>query len=174
MARGAVQPAFILTACLLAIGIFMLDSVSLSREATAGIAPFTFGPLFVSLVLALFARRIACQIVLIISSVLYAACVYDIVSSRDAQAGIALLFIGIMSLPVMIPIWLMTLVFNAKQPIGAPSINAKQPIGAPSINAKQPIVALSVLLVALVIAFIEPVRNGVVFVIMVILDRFGF
>ena len=111
MARGVVQPAFILTACLLAIGIFMLDSVSLSREATAGIAPFTFGPLFVSLVLALFARRIACQIVLIISSVLYAACVYDIVSSRDAQAGIALLFIGIMSLPVMIPVWLMTLYF---------------------------------------------------------------
>ena len=106
MARGVVQPAFILTACLLAIGIFMLDSVSLSREATAGIVPFTFGPLFVSLVLALFARRIACQIVLIISSVLYAACVYDIVSSRDAQAGIALLFIGIMSLPVMIPVWL--------------------------------------------------------------------
>ena len=118
MARGAVQPAFILTACLLAIGIFMLDSVSLSREATAGIAPFTFGPLFVSLVLALFARRIACQIVLIISSVLYAACVYDIVSSRDAQAGIALLFIGIMSLPVMIPVWLMTLYFmrSEKQP----------------------------------------------------------
>ena len=111
MARGIVQPAFILTACLLAIGIFMLDSVSLSREATAGMAPFTFGPLFVSLVLALFARRIACQIVLIISSVLYAACVYDIVSSRDAQAGIALLFIGIMSLPVMIPVWLMTLYF---------------------------------------------------------------
>ena len=111
MARGVVQPAFIITACLLAIGIFMLDSVSLSREATAGIAPFTFGPLFVSLVLALFARRIACQIVLIISSVLYAACVYDIVSSRDAQAGIALLFIGIMSLPVMIPVWLMTLYF---------------------------------------------------------------
>ena len=70
---------------------------------------------------------------------------------------------GFGTLPVMIPIWLMTLVFNAKQPIGAPSINAKQPI-----------VALSVLLVALVIAFIEPVRNGVVFVIMVILDRFGF
>ena len=111
MARGIVQPAFILTACLLAIGIFMLDSVSLSREATAGMAPFTFGPLFVSLVLALFARRIACQIVLIISSVLYAACVYDIVSSRDAQAGIALLFIGFMSLPVMIPVWLMTLYF---------------------------------------------------------------
>ena len=111
MARGVVQPAFILTACLLAIGIFMLDSVSLSREATAGMAPFTFGPLFVSLVLALFARRIACQIVLIISSVLYAACVYDIVSSRDAQAGIALLFIGFMSLPVMIPVWLMTLYF---------------------------------------------------------------
>ena len=111
MARGVVQPAFIITACLLAIGIFMLDSVSLSREATAGMAPFTFGPLFVSLVLALFARRIACQIVLIISSVLYAACVYDIVSSRDAQAGIALLFIGIMSLPVMIPVWLMTLYF---------------------------------------------------------------
>ena len=111
MARGAVQPAFILTACLLAIGIFMLDSVSLSREATAGIAPFTFGPLFVSLVLALFARRIACQIVLIISSVIYVAGVYDILSSRDAQAGIALLFIGFMSLPVMIPVWLMTLYF---------------------------------------------------------------
>ena len=111
MARGVVQPAFILTACLLAIGIFMLDSVSLSREATAGIVPFTFGPLFVSLVLALFARRIACQIALIIGSVLYAACVYDIVSSRDAQAGIALLFIGFMSLPVMIPVWLMTLYF---------------------------------------------------------------
>ena len=110
MARGAVQPAFILTACLLAIGIFMLNSSDRIGSALF-MAPFTFGPLFVSLVLALFARRIACQIVLIISSVLYAACVYDIVSSRDAQAGIALLFIGIMSLPVMIPVWLMTLYF---------------------------------------------------------------
>ena len=109
---------------------------------------------------------------------LYVACfislVFSLVVSRDAQAGWALDLMGFGTLPVMIPIWLMTLVFNAKQPIGAPSINAKQPIGAPSINAKQPIVALSVLLVALVIAFIEPVRNGVVFVIMVILDRFGF
>ena len=110
MARGVVQPAFILTACLLAIGIFMLNSSDRIGSALF-MAPFTFGPLFVSLVLALFARRIACQIVLIISSVLYAAGVYDIVSSRDAQTGIALLFIGFMSLPVMIPVWLMTWYF---------------------------------------------------------------
>ena len=110
MARGIVQPAFILTACLLAIGIFMLYS-DRRIGSVLFMAPFTFGPLFVSLVLALFARRIACQIVLIISSVIYVAGVYDILSSRDAQAGIALLFIGFMSLPVMIPVWLMTLYF---------------------------------------------------------------
>ena len=110
MARGVVQPAFILTACLLAIGIFMLNSSDRIGSALF-MAPFTFGPLFVSLVLALFARRIACQIVLIISSVIYVAGVYDILSSRDAQAGIALLFIGFMSLPVMIPVWLMTWYF---------------------------------------------------------------
>ena len=175
MARGVVQPAFILTACLLVIVSLML--LFLSRGNVL-MLPFTLGPLFVSLGLALFCQRRACQITLIIGSVLYVACfislVFSLVVSRDAQAGWALDLMGFGTLPVMIPIWLMTLVFNAKQPIGAPSINAKQPIGAPSINAKQPIVALSVLLVALVIAFIEPVRNGVVFVIMVILDRFGF
>ena len=168
-------PAFILTACLLVIVSLML--LFLSRGNVL-MLPFTLGPLFVSLGLALFCQSRACQITLIIGSVLYVACfislVFSLVVSRDAQAGLALGLMGFGTLPVMIPIWLMTLVFNAKQPIGAPSINAKQPIGAPSINAKQPIVALSVLLVALVIAFIEPVRNGVVFVIMVILDRFGF
>ncbi len=117
MARGVVQPAFIITACLLAIGIFMLDS-SDRIGSVLFMAPFTFGPLFVSLVLALFARRIACQIVLIISSVLYAACVYDIVSSRDAQGGLALFLIGILSLPVMCGVWSLALyfMFSEKQP----------------------------------------------------------
>ena len=153
-------PAFILTACLLVIVSLML--LFLSRGNVL-MLPFTLGPLFVSLGLALFCQRRACQITLIIGSVLYAACfislVFSLVVSRDAQAGLALGLMGFGTLPVMIPVWLMTLVFNAKQP---------------TIIAKQPIVALSVLLVALVIAFIEPVRNGVVFVIMVILDRFGF
>lgn len=117
MARKTGPPAFILTACLLAIGIFMLacsDPISVLF-----IAPFTLGPLFFSLVLSLFAQRMACQITLIIGSMLYAAwfcfLFIDIVSSSDAQGGLALFFMGFASLPVMIPVWIMTLVFNAKQ-----------------------------------------------------------
>ena len=121
MARGVVQPAFILTACLLAIGIFMLNS-SDRIGSVLFMAPFTLGPLFFSLVLALFARRIACQIALIIGSVLYAAWFYylfnDIVSSRDAQGGLALFLIGILSLPVMCGVWSLALyfMFSEKQP----------------------------------------------------------
>jgi hypothetical protein len=124
MGRRTGSPAFILTAFLLAAGIFILASIAQDFLAVMFMAPFSLGPLVVSLVLALFALRKACQITLILGSVLYAAWFnYLYVGAfhqhPSPQSGIILLFIGFYSLPVMIPVWLLTLILMiVKQPTG--------------------------------------------------------
>ena len=114
MGRRTGSPAFILTACLLVVGIFILASNARSLPAVLFFVPFALGPLVVSLFLALFALRRACQITLIIGSVLYAAWFgYLYIGAfylhPSPQSGIILLFVGFYSLPGMLPVWGLTL-----------------------------------------------------------------
>jgi hypothetical protein len=81
--------------------------------------PFALGPLFVSLVIAATAPSRGCQIILAAGSVIYAAWFAFIFLDAfywhvDPQSAIALVFIGIYSLPVMIPIWLSALVLRRR------------------------------------------------------------
>ena len=105
-------------------GIFILAANAQDFWAVMFMAPFSLGPLVVSLVLALFALRKACQITLILGSVLYAAWfsylyVGAFYQHPSPQSGIILLFIGFYSLPGMIPVWLLTLILMfVKQPTG--------------------------------------------------------
>ncbi len=123
MGRRTGSPAFILTAFLLVVGIFILASNARDFGAVLLFVPFALGPLLVSLFLALFALRRACQITLIIGSVLYAAWFgYLYIGAfylhPSPQSGIILLFIGVYSLPGMLPVWGLTLglMSSAKHP----------------------------------------------------------
>jgi hypothetical protein len=84
--------------------------------------PFAFGPLFLSLFLAFISPSSWCQIILTIGSILYAGWFFTVFLDAfywhpDAQSPIALLFIGIYSLPVMIPIWIVSLVIRHRNKI---------------------------------------------------------
>ena len=73
--------------------------------------PFALGPLFVSMKIAATAPYRSCQIILAIGTGLYAVWFGFIFLDAfywhlDPQSAIALVFIGLYSLPVMIPIWL--------------------------------------------------------------------
>ena len=73
----------------------------------------TLGPLFISLGIAAISPGRGPQITLITGSIMYAlwiafVCLDAFYWNIDPQSVIALLFIGIYSLPVMIPIWIIS------------------------------------------------------------------
>ena len=114
LSRGASSPAFIVTAILLVVGIGVLHSNSRDFGATLVMTPFALWPLVVSLLLTLFARTKAAQITLVVGSTLYGGFfiflyiqLYHV--SPSPQSGIALLFIGFYSLPVMLVVWVVSL-----------------------------------------------------------------
>ncbi|MFZ4595944.1 MAG: hypothetical protein ACOYOF_16920 [Verrucomicrobiaceae bacterium] len=81
--------------------------------------PMALGPLFVSLWLAAISPSQGCQRTLIIGSLLYAAwfgyVFLDVfVWHVDPQSAIALMFIGLVSLVVMVPLWIVTLVLRSR------------------------------------------------------------
>ena len=113
------NPAFLMTTLLLVIGTLALMSKSEPIIGALFFIPFALGPLFVSLLIAAIAPYQACQITLILGTVLYTAWFGFIFLSAfywdvDPQSPIALIFIGIYSLPVMIPIWVVALILKRR------------------------------------------------------------
>ncbi len=113
-----------MTAVTLGAGIAALMSKSEPASAALYFVPFALGPLVVSLLLAATLPRRPSQVTLIIGSVAYAAwfgfVFLDVFHWRaDPQGAIALVFIGAYSLPVMIPIWIVSLVLGLRNKTGA-------------------------------------------------------
>ena len=119
MKSGIKSPAFLTTALLLVVGTLVLMSTSEQLIGALFFVPFALGPLFVSLVIAVNSPYRSCQIILTVGSGLYSAWFGFVFLNAfyyhvDAQSSIALIFIGIFSLPIMIPIWLITLVLRRR------------------------------------------------------------
>jgi hypothetical protein len=120
MQRGVTSPAFLITSQLIIFGLLVLGWESGSFFGALFFAPFAFGPLIVSLLLAAICPYRACQIALITGTVLYAVWFVSVWLSAfqwhvDAQSSISLLFAGVYSLPVMIPVWIVTLVLRHRE-----------------------------------------------------------
>lgn len=101
------------TTTILAItaGTVLLGKQSSSPDGLLFFVPFTLGPLFVTLLLGFIVRRKLALGLLLTSTLIYFAWFLFIYLSAfywhlDAQSAIALLIIGIYSLPVMIPLWI--------------------------------------------------------------------
>jgi hypothetical protein len=110
-------PAFLVTALVIGFGVAALMSKSELSSGALFFIPFALGPLFVSLVLAVASHSRSFQKALIIGSILYATWFGFVFLSAfywyvDPQSVIALIFVGIYSLPVMIPIWIISLVLK--------------------------------------------------------------
>ena len=113
------SPAFLITAIIIAIGFLALLSVSTPIYGALFFVPFSLGPLIVSLVFATNSPSQPSQALLSIGSVLYGLWFgYAFLSAFhwyiDPQSALALLFVGIYSLPVMLPIWLITHTINSR------------------------------------------------------------
>ncbi|QIF03020.1 hypothetical protein [Roseimicrobium sp. ORNL1] len=121
LAKGTGTPAFLVTLAFLIIGILALLFVSDSVVGALFFLPFSLGPLLVSLLLAAISPSKSSQKALITGSVLYAAWFTYMYLEvfhwhPDPQGAIAMLFVGVLSLPVMIPVWIISLVVMRRQP----------------------------------------------------------
>jgi hypothetical protein len=96
------------------IGICILDPNTESIGVEVFVILFVLGLLVLSLFLALITLRRSSQITLIIGSILYGACFSFIDGGSGAQSGIVLLYMGIYSLPVMVPIWSIAVFLSCK------------------------------------------------------------
>jgi len=113
------SPAFVLTSVVIIAGLVCLMSKS-DIIGALFVLPFALGPLFISLIVAAVSHFRSCQNILIVGSVLYSAwfgyAFLDIFYWHpDPQSAIGLLFVGALSLPVMIPIWILTLFLRQKK-----------------------------------------------------------
>ncbi len=124
MKNGVKSPAFLATAAVIVAGTVALmtesDSVRGAIGGTLVFVPFSLGPLFLSLLVAVFSPQRSSQIVLSLGSILYAVwfgfVFLDVFYWHlDPQSAVALLFTGIYSLPVLIPLWLVSLVLMRKR-----------------------------------------------------------
>jgi hypothetical protein len=119
MKSGTKSPAFLTTGFLLVVGTLILMSKSEPINGALFFVPFALGPLFISLVIAATSPYRSCQIILTVGSGVYAVWFGFVFLDAfywhlDPQSSIALISIGIYSLPVMIPIWLITLVLRRR------------------------------------------------------------
>ena len=115
------QATLILTTLTLVIGTLLLCSQSRGFFSGLFFVPTSLGPVFVTLLMAVFLSSRRAQIALFVSSVLYcgwfAYAYADIFYIHlDPQSSIALLFIGAVSLPVMAVFWLAAGVLQATSP----------------------------------------------------------
>ena len=125
--NGACSPAFVVTAVLLVIGICILDPNTESFGDEVFVILFVLWPLVLSLFLALIAQSRSSQVTLIIGSILYGACFSFIYGSFGAQSGVALLFMGFYSLPVMVPIWGVAIFLKRKPQLEKPNPESTNP-----------------------------------------------
>lgn len=94
----------------IAAGIIALAKVAASLSGVLFILPFALGPLFVTLCLTFFCKRVLSLALLLVSAVAYTAWFFFVYLDAfhrhlDPQSAIVLLFVGIYSLPVMLPLW---------------------------------------------------------------------
>ncbi|MBC2602509.1 hypothetical protein [Puniceicoccus vermicola] len=104
--------------------VFIVASLLLLTKASspAGLLlfmPFSFGPMIATLLLGLWAKSKRSSVLLLASNLIYFAWflwVYiDVFYIHiDPQGPIAFVFIGMASLPVMIPLWIIALVLERK------------------------------------------------------------
>ncbi len=114
------SPAFITSATIVIIGFVLLVIKSSSLWGALFLIPFSLGPVLINMVFALALNSKRSQITLSIGSVIYAIWFGLVYLSAfywhiDAQSSIALLFIGIYSLPIMILIWIVAHTLNKKK-----------------------------------------------------------
>ncbi len=119
MKSGARSPAFLITASLLVAGTVALMTESEPIVGALFFVPFALGPLFISLLMAALCPTRPCQILLSAGSLLYAAWFGSIFLEifhwhPDPQGAIALIFVGVYSLPVMGLIWVAALVLRRR------------------------------------------------------------
>ena len=111
------NPAFLLTSFVALIGGVLL--VIKSEPIVGGLFffPFSLGPLFVSMIIASSLRSVLSQISLCIGSILYGFWFGYVYMCAfywhiDPQSAIALFFVGMYSLPVMLPMWMITYILQ--------------------------------------------------------------
>lgn len=120
LAKGAGTPAFLVTLVFLIAGTVVLVSISDTVLGALFFVPFSLGPLLVSLLLAAISPSRLSQRALLTGSVLYAAWFTFMYLEAfhwhlDPQSAIAMVFVGVLSLPVMIPVWIISLVGMRRQ-----------------------------------------------------------
>lgn len=119
--KSSVNFAFWVTCLVFAVGWIMLFSSSISIGGAIFAVPFSLGPLLVSIALTFYVWSRLSLIILSTGSILYGiwfGYVYMIAFHWyvDPQSAIALAFVGIYSLPVMIPVWLIAWAFRGSAP----------------------------------------------------------
>ena len=103
-------PAFWTTAAIVLMGTLLLCSQADPFSAGLFFVPFAFGPLAVTIGLALACRSTFAQVLLTVSSVSYGAwfayiCAQAFFVNPDPQSPIAFLFVGICAVPVLVVFW---------------------------------------------------------------------
>ena len=118
--KSSINFAFLLTCFFFILGSVLLLMESSSIAGVFIFAPISLWPLMVSIIVAFRLSSMSSQIVLSVGSVLYAIWFGFVYMSAfhwhpDAQSAIALVFVGIYSLPVMIPVWSIAFSFSSRR-----------------------------------------------------------
>ena len=108
------SPAYLVSLVIFCFGMAVLIPESSSIIGAFFLMPFALWPLVISMMVASQAPRRSSQNIITIGSVLYAAWFgYTYLNAfywnLDPQSGLALIFVGIYSLPVMFPLWLIAM-----------------------------------------------------------------
>lgn len=112
--RGRIRsPLWMASASLFIVAFILLLGKSSGGGAFIFL-PYAFGPMVVSLLLGAAAASRLSLAVLLLSNVLYFGWFLWVYVNAfhlhpDPQAGIAFIFVGLQSLPVMIPLWMVAL-----------------------------------------------------------------
>ena len=114
------SPAFISNTIIFIIGFLLLIIQSSSLWGSLFIITFTLLPILINMFFALALNSKRSQIILSIGSVIYSIWFSLVYLSAfywhiDAKSEIAILFVGIYSLPVMVPIWILAHILNKKK-----------------------------------------------------------
>ena len=119
--KSSVNFAFWVTCLVLAVGCIVLLSRSSSIGSALFFMPFSLGPLLVSIALTFYVWSRLSLVILSTGSGLYGIWFGYVYMSAfhwhlDPQSAIALLLVGIYSLPAMIPVWLIAWAFRGSAP----------------------------------------------------------
>lgn len=113
------NPFWITSFIVFITALLLLQSKSSSPAGLLFFIPFSFGPMIVSLLLGLWTASKRSSLILLASNLLYFSWflwVYlDVFYIHiDPQSPIAFVFIGIVALPVMTPLWVVALILERK------------------------------------------------------------